>query len=349
MKMQDPNQTQNHTTPRQGRVHHNYRAFLLLVLLVPAFLNSLMRPNKAYSASPETGPRTRSISLAGLAPAAGASVKAAAKPQSPYVAFIPLIVSGNSVASSPTISKRGLADTGTCAQDTKLGVTWRYNWDVNPGAAACPGVESVGMIWGDYAIGWNITASSNYLLGFNEPERSDQANLSPETAAEYWHDIETTYPTYKLVSPANLWGLGQNGIAETWLRAWRAAYVSKYGKAPRVDAVAFHWYGWQTSDATAALGTVTKIADEWNVRDLWLTEFAFMASGTTPCYGYTESQALSEAGQFLTNLDKSSRVVKYAWFATSLTPTQGFQPLQCNAPLFSQDGTMTTFGNLYKK
>jgi hypothetical protein len=76
------------------------------------------------------------------------------------------------------------------------------------------------------------------VLGFNEPERVDQANMSPADAARAWKQY---------IEPLRAQGarLGSPAIASTdqglnWLRSF-VTELNKVGG--RIDFIALHWYG----------------------------------------------------------------------------------------------------------
>jgi hypothetical protein len=65
------------------------------------------------------------------------------------------------------------------------------------------------MIWGYHEDNpWHddesdpVAEKYHTILGFNEPNRSDQSDIDPETAAAAWIEIQEMYPDRILVSPA---------------------------------------------------------------------------------------------------------------------------------------------------
>ena len=63
------------------------------------------------------------------------------------------------------------------------------------------GVEFVPMIWGYW--GQQFPALEyDTVLGFNEPNHSDQSDLDPESAAYAWLELQESYPDKTLVSPS---------------------------------------------------------------------------------------------------------------------------------------------------
>ena len=48
--------------------------------------------------------------------------------------------------------------------------------------------------WGVEALGDLVPAGSTHLLGFNEPNHQQQANLQPEEAAALWPQLQQVWP-----------------------------------------------------------------------------------------------------------------------------------------------------------
>ena len=94
-------------------------------------------------------------------------------------------------------------------------VSWWYNWAVTPELPVRDHYEDydmdfVPMAWNG---AFNETAlrefldehpNVKYLLGFNEPNFAEQANLTPQQAADLWPQLEAIADDYnlKLVAPA---------------------------------------------------------------------------------------------------------------------------------------------------
>jgi hypothetical protein len=116
-----------------------------------------------------------------------------------------MLVSLTTALAQQRSAKRGVCwDEGnqklTDAPASKMvpGVSWYYNWGQTPQAAGTTligtedGIAYLPMCWN---AGFNETALRNYLsthpevqylLGFNEPNFSSQANMTPQQAANAW-------------------------------------------------------------------------------------------------------------------------------------------------------------------
>lgn len=237
-----------------------------------------------------------------------------------------------------------------CADAIKLGASWQYGWSPQP--IQCSGIDNVPMMWGASQVESEISEST-WLLGFNEPERPEQANLTPQAAAIAWHRIEERFPDRRLVSPATMGGLGQQDIALKWMRDWRTAYIAEYGIPPRVDAIAFHVYGWGADSFIEISERYKALATEWDVENLWLTEFAMLAgAGKAPCWGNSFETQLPEAQRFINYLDSDPMIARYAWFASriDIDAWYAIQPNQCNSPLIDfATGELTGWGKWYSR
>ena len=66
-----------------------------------------------------------------------------------------------------------------CSDISGVGASWWYSWSSHPPVSCSQ--EFVPMIWGKNNVGdlTRLPSGSEYVLAFNEPNRSDQANLSP--------------------------------------------------------------------------------------------------------------------------------------------------------------------------
>lgn len=187
------------------------------------------------------------------------------------------------------------------------------------------------MMWGPLPVHtahWNsnadaaIAAGSTHLLGFNEPDLAEQANLTPEQAAETWNEYMEPYAgKAKLGSPAVCNGDGPVGL--TWLSRFLETCSSC-----TIDFVAIHWYG-LASDAGVGYFKehVGKAVQAAQGRPVWITEFK--------PDGSPEEQA-SWMEQVLPWLDDQSQsgVERYAYF-------------QVDSILVNNGGSLTDLGTKY--
>ena len=102
----------------------------------------------------------------------------------------------------------------TTKQDTwkskvsALNVSWHYSWGVDANVAEPDSVRFVPMIWGKWSLEKNLlkvdsmakAGKVTHLLGFNEPDGKEQANLTVEESLTYWPQLMN--PNIPLGSPA---------------------------------------------------------------------------------------------------------------------------------------------------
>ncbi len=218
----------------------------------------------------------------------------------------------------------------------RVGASWFYTWGPRP--KDVPGVESVPMIWGERDIGKTPRGTSIWLLGFNEPDRSNQANLTPDAAATLWSEVERLYgDDWLLVSPA---------VSHTdidWLRRFYGAYLHKFGKIPVLDALAVHCYANDVQQCLAVVREVGELAEKWGVLGgVWLTEFAFWPVGAERI-----EYALERMARFVRELGGESYLRRYAWFAARIKGDEWW--MGPSTALVEFDGSgLTEYGLMYK-
>jgi hypothetical protein len=167
------------------------------------------------------------------------------------------------------------------------------------------------MIWGSAAVNDGTIntakAQGRVLLGFNEPDRGDQSNLTPERALELWPSLTAT--GMRLGSPAPSFGADRAG---GWLdRFMSGAKANGY----RVDFIALHWYGSDFSPAATnqLKGYLQATYNRYHL-PIWLTEYALINFTGSPKFPTQEQQA-----QFVRSSTAMMQglpfMERYAWFA----------------------------------
>lgn len=249
--------------------------------------------------------------------------------------------------------KRGLSYNLTDSADfeaLKSGVSWWYNWYITSSAPAGYfenyELEFIPMIWGNNS-GNNNTILINfilehpeidYLLVLNEPNLTDQANLSPSQAAEEWltyesviNDLADQGREIKLVGPAMNWGT-MPGYSDpiTWMDAFLEAFQSQNNRAPIIDYLAFHWYDYGLQ---AQLDRLQKYG-----KQIWITE---MANWNSNIDSYTEQ--IQQMYEMVTLCESRDDVFRYAWFIG-----RGGYPDSKFTYLFEESpGALTDLGEVY--
>lgn len=219
---------------------------------------------------------------------------------------------------------------------TAAHVAWFYNWSPSPQRQGVPGVEFVPMIWGAGQVDATDLAtaerSGRTLLGFNEPDRPDQANLSVAQALDLWPKLMAT--GMRLGSPAVSWGADTPG---TWLDQFmRGARARGY----RVDFITVHAYEGTFSDRALIdlRGYLQRTYRRWH-KPIWVTEYAMVDFGHGGRLPPTSVQA-HFASASVALLDRLPYVERYAWFALPATGGIG-------TGLYTAGGRPTTVGRAY--
>jgi hypothetical protein len=188
-------------------------------------------------------------------------------------------------------------------QLTALGATWCYNWGTTPESTDCDDPYFVPMVWGsgDVASAIRSIGQAGYttVLGFNEPNKSDQANLSVDDAIALWPDL-TSDPNIRVGSPA----VSDDG------RKWLEDFMTEVNdKGLRVDFIAMHWYGWNKGSCTAgSLEGAVNWASQWGL-PVWITEFGCMGSSNPD-----EQTLLDFFAGAIPMLSNHPLVERYAWY-----------------------------------
>ena len=209
---------------------------------------------------------------------------------------------------------------GVTAAMADVRASWYYNWAPSPGnVVAPPGVEFVPMIWGGGAVKAptldEVKRRGTVLLGFNEPDLEDQANMSVEQALDFWPQLEAL--GMRLGSPAPAYGAATPG---SWFDRFMAGAAAR---GYRIDFIALHWYG---SDFSAAAtghlrGYLQAVYDRYH-KPIWLTEYALINFTGSPRYPNAQQQA-AFATSSVAMLENLSFVERYAWFALPATEGMG--------------------------
>lgn len=231
------------------------------------------------------------------------------------------------------------------SQIVSWGVTWHYNLTDGPDLEVwnMAGVDFVPLIWGagslPLAQADGLPEGRSTLLGFNEPNFPNQANLDPETAANLWKDVEALAEEHNIstiVSPSMNWHVSMDPIE--WLERFFAAC-----EGCQVDAIGIHVF-------TCYAAGLKYHLDRYRVfgKPMWITEIA--------CSDPNSPERLSAEGQMaymmeaIPLLEADEDVAKYAWF--SYFKNEWEHPIvdgeNGDAGLIFPNGTLTPLGKLYK-
>ncbi len=253
----------------------------------------------------------RTIILAGLV-----LLFAACKPQETPT---PVPVDETNVVDvMPKSAKRGVAFSFTQFTDLPLlspYTSWDYNWGNTP-------LEEVAM-WFDAnemdfcPMCWNGNYNADlirafvkahpktqYLLGFNEPNLTDQARMTPAEAAAIWPPVVALAKelNLKLVSPAMNYGtLPGYSDPIKWLDEF---FAQPNVSIDDIDAIAVHCY---MSSPSAVKGFIERF-EKYN-KPIWMTEFC--AWDPAPSGYPTQMDYMCAV---LNYMESSPSIQRYAWF-----------------------------------
>ncbi|UJR38791.1 hypothetical protein I4U23_031456 [Adineta vaga] len=243
----------------------------------------------------------------------------------------------------PLSSKRGIAWPMENKEDNPSifaggKIAWVYNW--SPYRTNIAGAEYVPMLWStnkghDGNKFRNQANGAKHVLGFNEPERADQAHMNPVEAAHAWKQY---------IEPLRQQGarLGSPAIASTneglnWLRQFLQE-LNKLGG--RIDFLALHWYG---RGADNFINWITHVRKQLgNNYPVWITEFA--------CTSWNSNEPVSQQEvtdflrQSVAKLDSLNWVERYAWFGAQRRLDANLGSTNC---LIQANGKLSDLGQKY--
>jgi uncharacterized protein YkwD len=220
-------------------------------------------------------------------------------------------------------------------RDVRAG--WYHDWS-SSNADVPAQAEFVPTIWGPGSVTdtelESAKKSGTALLGFHEPDRVDQANLTVEKALELWPRIEET--GLRLGSPGVASGAD---IPDGWLDRF---LTGAREKKLRVDFISLHWFGSDFSDAAAGhlLSYVEKVHQRYDL-PIWVTQF-----GLTDFTGEPRHPTAEQLTAFLTEatkrLEATPYVERYAYAALpAMQESEAYG-------LYRKDATPTAAGKAYR-
>jgi Glycosyl hydrolase catalytic core len=221
-----------------------------------------------------------------------------------------------------------------------LDVDWNYSWGPTRPLAQPESIEFLPMIWGY----WNdpealqekleyikSNQSPKMILGYNEPDKPDQANMKLETALSSWPLLEAC--NVPLVSPSCAYPLGE----------WMTAFMDRAAELNlRMDAVGVHYYG--SPNARAFIGLMRTIYAQYG-RPILVTEFAVGDwQADTPAENrYSPEAVLDFLKEVLPWMEEQDYILGYAWFPFNID-----DPVGTSSAMILPSGNLTALGQFYK-
>ena len=268
------------------------------------------------------------------------------------------------------------------------GISWFYNWGPAPTGNAsnlgtADGMGFAPMCWnGNY----NETTIRNYvsghkdgvkyLLGFNEPNFSAQANMTPSAAAAKWPGVEKMAEDLglMLVAPA-LNFTGEKVGGKIWgIYEWLDEFIKLYkannnGRLPKMDCLALHcymnWYSANTwfateyfykdlynaskTDVYGKYPNIVEYLDGYKAKNghfprMMLTEFcSWENDGTIKNVDFQ----IDQMTQKVQKLEQSDLVEGYAWFMGNAGGGASAYPYMSIFQTNSASSDLSTLGKVY--
>jgi hypothetical protein len=225
----------------------------------------------------------------------------------------------------------------------EINVSWFYTWQPHLMRITKPGrVEFISMIWGETFVEPKqlelAKKSGSVLLGFNEPDHPEQANMTVQQALDFWPHLMAT--GMRLGSPATA---ADPSLAGSWLEEFmNGAKARGY----RVDFVCVHWYGekFDVDGAVNRLKTFLLAVYRKFQLPIWLTEYSLIRWTDPPTYPSWEQQA-EFASKSIEMLETLPFVERYAWFSLPPWNKDGSD----RTSLYDENGDLTLAGIAYQK
>lgn len=231
---------------------------------------------------------------------------------------------------------------GTARRDLKkVDFGWYYDWSIKPlrdsEGRRTESEDFVPMFWGRQDVTRKNRAiaedsSSNYILGFNEPDHPDQADMSVAQALKLWPKLMSTGKL--LGSPATTTGetLGEGSWLDEFMsRADRKEYD--------VDFIAVHYYSTDTS--IAAFESFLREVHRAYDRPVWVTEWA-LVDWSNPGR-FTADQLADFAHEATLMMDDLKFVERHAWFGAYA----GGDGWYINSEVFDANSDLTSVGETF--
>jgi hypothetical protein len=169
-----------------------------------------------------------------------------------------------------------------------------------------------------------------YVLGFNEPNRADQSNMTVSQALQLWPQLESI-------------GLPLGSPAADWpTRQWIYDFLDSCKlQNKRVDFICVHMY--VGTDDNSFIQTLQNLYNKYHL-PIWITEFATADwNATTPSTNaYSPEQVLAFMQRLLPKLEQLDFVKRYSWFSGDPKSAQMW-----SSALIDVNGNLTTLGNWY--
>ena len=232
---------------------------------------------------------------------------------------------------------------------------WNYSWGSSRVDAQPENIEFIPMTWGAWGkdgfaktlqrdvVPQIQSGKAKRLLGFNEPDKKEQANMPYTEALKYWPMLEQL--GIPLCSPACANPLSDvddstQGVRGTWMRDFmREADKRNY----RMDYIGVHWYG--GTSPRSFKERMIEVYEAYGRRPLLISEFAVADWGAKSIEqnSHSKESVLKFMKDVLPWMEKQNWIAGYAWFSFGINEAVG-----TSSTLFDRDGNLTTLGRFYQ-
>lgn len=243
------------------------------------------------------------------------------------------------------VNKKGLCmnkDMASNVEATDWDVSWYYNWSISKhNYTSFQDLQFVPMFWTSAPTDKSEVEvlpkrGYKYVLGFNEPDRPDQANMSVEDAIEGMKPLLNK--GLYVGSPAvSIWP----SISTDWFQPFMDGM--KENDMDMDFITLHHYWNWHSEDGAKAFLDIVDESWEMYHKPIWITEFAL--SGVPDWTKQTRQAAIKYMKIILPELDKREYVERYAWFSFSKSDYKN----SGSALLDTYTGKITGLGKVYQK
>ena len=215
-------------------------------------------------------------------------------------------------------AKRGVSFDFALPEDVFLlrdFVSWSYNWGPSEDDAVAPYMEMTDIAF--IPMAWTANFDANriaqwvtthpqckYILGFNEPNLTDQCNMTPRQVADAWPRLKALADSLgvALVSPAMNYGtLPGYSDPIKWLDEF-FSYIPL--EQSGIKVIAIHCY----MNTAAATKSYIERFYKYNL-PIWMTEICAWDGGVAGMTGQMDYMA-----DIVTYMELNPKVERYAWF-----------------------------------
>ena len=253
------------------------------------------------------------------------------------------------------VTKKGICvntkDMGAALDPADLNLGWYYNWgyksfkDLAYKNKKFYDLEFVPMLYGDAIVdiaercAYADRKGYKYILSYNEPDLSVEANIQPGTMVYRWRDTIANKGNMKVGSPAISTATPIVESTKWWNPFWSG--LTSSDKA-NMTFIAVHKY-YENYNAQSAYEFLMLLDETYYKyrKPMWITEFALWNADKN------NAQSNKNAQEFLKivckGMNERSYVERYSWFCPNYRETSA----SASSLWDYETGNLTTIGKMY--